>query len=265
MMDAAKAAEAVITSQGQSTPSTASAPIGEVETNEGEQDGRASPAPSATAPGTIDVNSLTPQTFLVRPTRPEANRNRGRNAFNRRRKPQGPNQSGQNQQRQGQQPADEQEEEEEEEDEFDEEMVEEMEHLQLCLEEAWFLSAALGVLRIYDPDTVGLPPTFCSITTLRLSLTPAILDPRRRTPTLPDYSASRSQSAVPTNDASAGPSPRRSIPGFLRMLSSLPLTRVDDEDGNKVQCRLAALSPRSSLRALVRCVSLFGPLRRRNG
>jgi len=38
--------------------------------------------------------------------------------------------------------------------ELDESVVEEMEHLQLGLEEAWFLSAALGVLRVVDPATV---------------------------------------------------------------------------------------------------------------
>jgi tRNA-splicing endonuclease subunit Sen2 len=46
-------------------------------------------------------------------------------------------------------------------DEFDESVIEEMEHLQLSLEEAWFLSSALGVLKIYDPSAVSrliLPP-----------------------------------------------------------------------------------------------------------
>jgi tRNA-splicing endonuclease subunit Sen2 len=36
-----------------------------------------------------------------------------------------------------------------------EDLIEEMEHLQLSLEEAWFLSAALGVLKVYDPATVS--------------------------------------------------------------------------------------------------------------
>jgi tRNA-splicing endonuclease subunit Sen2 len=36
-----------------------------------------------------------------------------------------------------------------------EEMVQEMEHLQLGTEEAWFLAAGLGVLKVYDPVTVS--------------------------------------------------------------------------------------------------------------
>jgi tRNA-splicing endonuclease subunit Sen2 len=36
-----------------------------------------------------------------------------------------------------------------------EDLIEVMEHLQLSLEEAWFLSAALGVLKVYDPATVS--------------------------------------------------------------------------------------------------------------
>lgn len=198
MLDAAKAAEAVITT-GQA-PSSHCPPqddpreeeeederdqgLGE---GEGDEEDIASPATTTiSTPGVIDINTLTPQTFLVRPTRPDANRNRGRNAFKRKLKPKPtstvptlplptdsvpidvPSQA---------QPAtgltgtnvdpnseavsagvqsivsdapgvvDE--------DEFDERLVEELEHLQLSLEEAWFLSTALGVLKIHDPVTVS--------------------------------------------------------------------------------------------------------------
>jgi hypothetical protein len=43
-----------------------------------------------------------------------------------------------------------------EEEEFDDSLIEEMEHLQLSLEEAWFLSTAIGVLKILDPETVSV-------------------------------------------------------------------------------------------------------------
>lgn len=124
----------------------------------------------------IDPLSLTPQTFLVRPTRPDANRNRGRNAFRRR-----PPQSQAQAQVQGntdtsvatpavatapsteqttQAPADADVDIEAEEDLFDESLVEEMEYLQLSIEESLFLSLAIGVLRVYDPSTgMYLTPT----------------------------------------------------------------------------------------------------------
>ncbi|OXG86904.1 tRNA-splicing endonuclease subunit Sen2 [Cryptococcus neoformans var. grubii Br795] len=124
----------------------------------------------------IDPLNLTPQTFLVRPTRPDANRNRGRNAFRRR-----PPQSQAQVQIQGntdtavatpalatassteqttRAPADADVDIEAEEDLFDESLVEEMEHLQLSIEESLFLSLAIGVLRVYDPSTgMYLTPT----------------------------------------------------------------------------------------------------------
>jgi hypothetical protein len=172
-----------------------------------------SPAPSASSNAVLDYTSLTPQTFLVRPTRPDANRNRGRKAFKRRPPPQKP----QSQPQPGSQPSqppstmnpdvagpavpsvdtagpgtasssslpsagpsagrsdatgidvtipptmsqEPHNENDEEEDEVlargeeIEEMVEEMEHLQLGAEEAWFLAAGLGVLKVYDPATVS--------------------------------------------------------------------------------------------------------------
>ncbi|EIW72842.1 hypothetical protein TREMEDRAFT_25866 [Tremella mesenterica DSM 1558] len=146
MLSAAKAAEAVLTS-GQ-TPSLEAI----------SEDGSS---------GGVDLTTLTPQTFLVRPTRPDTNRNRGRKAFKRTPKPPLPADAPQ--------PTpsslapinpgveivdlgpDEQQDEEDEED-LAEELVEDMEHLQLALEEAWFLASALGVLKIYDPLTNTYPP-----------------------------------------------------------------------------------------------------------
>ncbi|KIR74601.1 tRNA-splicing endonuclease subunit Sen2 [Cryptococcus deuterogattii CA1014] len=118
----------------------------------------------------IDPLNLTPQTFLVRPTRPDANRNRGRNAF-RRRPPQSQAQgntytamatparaSAPAAEQPTQTPAD--ADIEADEDLFDESLVEEMEHLQLSIEESLFLSLAIGVLHVYDPSTgIYLTPT----------------------------------------------------------------------------------------------------------
>ena len=191
MLDAAKAAEAVITT-GQ-VPSNA--PVAEgLQDGEGiegvELDGDdevpASPATTVGTAGTvIDVNTLTPQTFLVRPTRPDANRNRGKNAFKRKPKPKPTNEAATGTVAMGTgevmpivaagsapvaasaptalagstgtiaEKADEAEDDDVAEDELDESLVKEMEHLQLSLEEAWFLSEALGVLRIYEPGSVS--------------------------------------------------------------------------------------------------------------
>ena len=143
-----------------------------------------SPAqPTAKADSTlVDMSTLNAQTFLVRPTRPDANRNRGKKAFKRRpplsqaekearAKAQAeagegvplPNISSASTKRvavitevddeAAKAKADE-DELVDEENVLLEELVEEMEHLQLSLEEAWFLSTALGVLRILDPVTV---------------------------------------------------------------------------------------------------------------
>ncbi len=168
-MDAAKAAEAVLTS-GQS-PSTAES--GDMNSRLDERPGSSTPSTSSTA---IDFSNLNAQTFLVRPTRPDANRNRGRNAFKRRPPPQAQAQAAAQaeivvdgvvrdttssiQARAAAEiagdTADVVEEENEDLEEFDESLVEEMEHLQLGSEEAWFLSSALGVLRVFDADTVRL-------------------------------------------------------------------------------------------------------------
>lgn len=166
VMNAAKAAEAIIT--------------GTVEGEAGEEGRPASPTPS-TASTAVNLSNLNAQTFLVRPTRPDTNRNRGRKAFKRRPAAPQPNATeGKGTAPDGQaivehgpahpapsNPAEPivqlvneisavAEELEEDLDEFDESLVEEMEHLQLGLEEAWFLSSALGVLRVYDPATVRL-------------------------------------------------------------------------------------------------------------
>ena len=130
MMDAARAAEAVLTSG--TTP-------GEGETE-------------------VDVGDLTPQTFLVRPTRPDANRNRGRKAF-KRRPPAPPAAINLPPPAETPPVAVVQKQEVVEDDEgseVDEALVPDLEHLQLSYEEAYFLSAGIGVLRIYDPSTVRM-------------------------------------------------------------------------------------------------------------
>ncbi|OCF32916.1 hypothetical protein I316_05553 [Kwoniella heveanensis BCC8398] len=194
MLSAAKQAEAVLTStvsgsgSGSATPSAnASTPVlpsqalallpedGQAEDeNDTIDEGRpSSPAPSTSttldSTTVIDPTSLTPQTFLVRPTRPDANRNRGRKAFRRRPAPAAATQSTEGSAPSVAQPValtlplvaeqEEDDQEEEAEDLFDESLVEEMEHLQLSLEEAIFLSLGLGVLKILDPATqTYLPP-----------------------------------------------------------------------------------------------------------
>lgn len=189
MLDAAKAAEAVITTgQAPSTqrpvsPSGSRRNEDEDEAEEGEreeeedepEEGLASPTLTSTsaAPTLIDVNTLTPQTFLVRPTRPDANRNRGKNAFRRKPKPKpAPSAPDATSTRVGTQDVTVERPSvetatrglanlhtdvkgEDEGDMIDESLVEELEHLQLSLEESWFLSTALGVLKIRDPSTVG--------------------------------------------------------------------------------------------------------------
>lgn len=136
----------------------------------------------------LDVNALTPQTFLVRPTRPDANRNRGKKAF--RRKPNapttpggaGPSSSGtpgtatpakaaevaaaeQAGPTEGELAAQAAEKEAEAQRRAEErakdaaltetvaELVDEREHLQLSYPEALFL-ASIGVLKIHDPEEV---------------------------------------------------------------------------------------------------------------
>lgn len=190
MLDAAKTAEAVlITGQVPSVPGESSTPSAEEDdpSGQGEADRPSSPAPSSSTTA-VDVSSLTAQTYLVRPTRPDANRNRGRNAFKRKPPQQKSNtatganasQAGQAsvapssaQAGQGNLPSgsarsnhDQKQAEVDdvvealpEEDDLEEDMIEEMEHLQLSLEEAWFLSSALGVLKILDPETVCIPTT----------------------------------------------------------------------------------------------------------
>ena len=172
MLDAAKMAEEVLVT-GQAPPTA-----GQDEEEEVVEGRSSSPTPSTSTVATtaVDVSHLTPQTYLVRPTRPDANRNRGRNAFKRRPAPPpaaaAPGaDSAVPQVTEGAltstavQPTarktetgndvDDEVDALPEVDEFDDSIIEEMEHLQLSLEEAWFLSSALGVLKIYDPATVS--------------------------------------------------------------------------------------------------------------
>lgn len=187
MLDAAKTAEAVlVTGQAPSTPSAQQIEEGQGgladdEALDESESVPGSPAPStATSTTMVDVSNLTPQTFLVRPTRPDANRNRGSKAFKRRppqaQKPNKGTSTGPGTDQPNQEvdvapvvprPRDpppvstinEVDDEagkieQDEEDKLIEELVQDMEHLQLSLEEAWFLSTALGVLRVYDPASV---------------------------------------------------------------------------------------------------------------
>ncbi|KAK8865648.1 hypothetical protein IAR55_000793 [Kwoniella newhampshirensis] len=184
---------------------------------EEEVDGQVPARPSSPTPststtmtgGTFDPTSLTPQTFLVRPTRPDQNRNRGRKAFKRRPAPPPPTAPAMSAdttstdgpststaqiptavaQDTSTQIVVEEDDEDElgEEDLFDESLVEEMEHLQLSLEEAMFLSFGLGVLKIYDPVTETYPPLGPAL--LSLLLTPPFgtsLALSTPTPLLPD-------------------------------------------------------------------------------
>lgn len=187
MREAAIRAEAVVAAKkaGEGTPGPGTGtPGAETPGTPGEKETtRGTPTETEGAEG-VDVNALTPQTFLVRPTRPDANRNRGKKAF--RRKPaaspaagapgQGPaGQAGQTAGEAGEKavppPTEEElaaqaaereaerarrEEERAREAALDEEvsaLVEEREHLQLSYPEALFL-AALGVLKIHDPEEV---------------------------------------------------------------------------------------------------------------
>ncbi|WWD18169.1 hypothetical protein CI109_102618 [Kwoniella shandongensis] len=237
MLDAAKQAEAILTAantgaaqSGTSTPAPDHGTELQIQDEDedegrgGEEDvdgdrdlpsrqGATSPTPSTSTgmgAGTIDPKSLTPQTFLVRPTRPDQNRNRGRQAFRRRPAPPPvpaaaageastssastqasvlPVQAATEQVVAAQTQQEEDEDEEEEEDLFDESLVEEMEHLQLSLEEAIFLSLGLGVLKIYDPITETYPPLGPSLFSLLLTPPPGTslgLSPSTPTPMLPD-------------------------------------------------------------------------------
>ena len=188
VLDAAMTAEAVLTT-GQSpySPSGPEQPGSAVEDDE-ETSASLAPSTAASKNSVVDVSALNAQTFLVRPTRPDANRNRGRKAFRRgppastsptapvttdstaqssvdaQVPPAIPRETGVTDAartpstRNNLQAALEEEDDdgEDEGQELDETVVEDMEHLQLGLEEAWFLSAALGVLRVYDPSTVRL-------------------------------------------------------------------------------------------------------------
>ncbi|ODN84299.1 tRNA-intron endonuclease [Cryptococcus amylolentus CBS 6039] len=173
MLDAAKKAEAIVAAAKAGAP----VPL-EPEEDEQEEDLEggvslvvdasedvsrpASPSPSvATTTTAIDHTNVTAQTFLVRPTRPDANRNRGRNAFRRRPPPaqaqtQTPGTAAAPVERSPPPPVE--EDDEEEDDLFDESLVEEMEHLQLSAEEAIFCSLAIGALRVRDPSTQDILP-----------------------------------------------------------------------------------------------------------
>ncbi|BEI87140.1 hypothetical protein CcaverHIS002_0704860 [Cutaneotrichosporon cavernicola] len=171
MLDAAKKAEAVLTTgqmPGDATPNEAAEgdAQGEAEgedENEDENadadaddiDRPASPAPSTITNILPDGTKLNAQTFLVRPQRPEsAGNNRNRGKFKRRPPPNKnfvPPVKEEKEEMPAEKPTVPTEEWEEDEDALA--LVPQMEHLQLCLEEAWFLSA-IGVLKIRDESGI---------------------------------------------------------------------------------------------------------------
>lgn len=119
ILDAAVAAEAMLTS-GRTPPVPPSS----------------SDASSSTQPQLAPGTKLTPQTFLVRPERPN---NRGP-----------PSAAETLAAKKAVEAA-----KADDEDDFDESLVQDREHLQLSLEEAWFLAWAIGVLRVLDPIRVS--------------------------------------------------------------------------------------------------------------
>ncbi len=172
MLDAAKKAEAVLTGQMEGAPSGAATPGEEGDEDEdadadadaadanANEGAPASPAPSTATTTLPDGTKLNAQTFLVRPQRPEsAGNNRNRGKFKRRPRPPGTTSA----------PAPSASEQPEEEkpkptvpvEEWERDadalaLVPEAEHLQLCLEEAWFLSA-IGVLKLVDVSGALIP------------------------------------------------------------------------------------------------------------
>ncbi|WWC68397.1 uncharacterized protein I206_102323 [Kwoniella pini CBS 10737] len=227
MLNAAKQAEAILTSSTKASTSTdlnnfSSSPLsqdnleeyigeeGELEIDDQRRSNSPTPSTSTTITATtedtiIDPMKLTAQTFLIRPTRPDSNRNRGKKAFRRRPPPsQVPlptttesTSLTSNSTAISQLPPivpltaskeEEEEEEEEEEDLFDESLVEDMEHLQLSLEEALFLSLGLGVLKVFDPISQTYIPNGPSLLSLLLtpSTSPFSNTLSTKTPMLPD-------------------------------------------------------------------------------
>ncbi|KLT45632.1 hypothetical protein CC85DRAFT_112550 [Cutaneotrichosporon oleaginosum] len=197
MLDAAKKAEAVLTT-GQLPGADAGAGAEAAEDSEddddddGEKDRPASPAASAISLATTasvlpDGTKLNAQTFLVRPQRPEsAGNNRNRGKFKRRPpgKPAAPG-PGPGAGGASASPAEKEKLELEvaakptvpteawEEDADALALVPDHEHLQLCLEEAWFLSA-LGVLSI-ESESGTLIPASAVLTRLLTPLPPSPL------------------------------------------------------------------------------------------
>ncbi|KAL7418500.1 tRNA splicing endonuclease subunit sen2 [Cryptotrichosporon argae] len=199
MMEAVIKAEAVLAggsgggaASGPSTPAAGPSVLpssaegaGDVDTHVGTDDAHTLSSSPIPDPLAVPASQLTPQTFLVRPTRPDATRNRGKNAFKRRpppaaavpppsaeAAPPAPGGPPADRPAQGGAGEDEEDEEEEEDAEVDPSVVEEMEHLQLSYEEACFLSIGLGVLRVYDPVADSYPP-LSSLLSVFLTNSPA--------------------------------------------------------------------------------------------
>lgn len=151
MLDAAKKAEAVLTT-GQLPEDFEADAEGATETGQADEAGASSPTlpPPSVSSSLPAGTNLNAQTFLVRPARPDSNRNRGKKPFKRRPPP--PPGQARPPPPPPPPPADPSSDEASE----DEASlaVKDMEHLQLSLEEAWFLSAGLGVLKVLDPSTV---------------------------------------------------------------------------------------------------------------
>lgn len=293
MLDAAKAAEALIVAAKSgadgseapdaSTPAEGGTPEN-VEDHLAALDGSASPAPStlslpASSSAEVDISTLTPQTFLVRPTRPDANRNRGKNAFKRKPKPKpsaaaadaaasGAAESTSAQMQTAQRVpsirnVEVEEDEGSDEDPFDEDIVQEMEHLQLALEEAWFLATAIGALKVYDPTSVSCHSCLTASSYVALASTAlandtghlhsAIRSPLSSPHTIPNR-GSRLFSAPQTPA-------RRPLPGLLRIVPPLPLARLGCQARHQVLVRLAPLSQGARLFALCLCMRRHPRLR----
>lgn len=232
----------------------------------------------------LDVNALTPQTFLVRPTRPDANRNRGKKAF--RRKPNTPGapsatpapgtpgertetteKAGPTEEElaalaaEKEAEAQRRAEERAREAELDEvvsELVDEREHLQLSYPEALFL-ASIGVLKIHDPEEVRpTPPLPPSSNLLRHDLGEArklrmVMSQLTSEHNGPQRPRSRLHADAPPrrprHDQHGDP-PRRPAAGAVRGVPPLQEPGVVCPLRRQVLRRLVALSSGSCLQSL---------------
>lgn len=138
-----------------------------------------------------EVGKLTASTFLVRPSRPDTNRNRGKKQFKRRPAVQeaaagaaaGATASAPASSPAPPPPPPPPVEDDDPSDDEAANLVEEHEHLQLSYEEAWFLSAAIGVLRVQDSNGI-LPNAMLLSALLTPTPSPTVLTPSSSPPPL---------------------------------------------------------------------------------